>query len=229
MFTLGIIVIILYVLVAMVNVWANANERLAVMKRTKPLLMPLLIIAYFLFRREGVDFHWLFPVALAAGWIGDLTVERAEIGVPFFLLEHVILIVLFIRLMPSTPSITYIILTVSALVLVAGFFLWSIRRKAGKYFPLIALYGLVIVAMAALAFLLITQAINPSHYAIALGSALFLVSDLVLSKDIINIWYKFEPAMAPAAYREPNYNNALVMATYTAAQLLITLGVAYIL
>lgn len=229
MFTLGIIVIVLYVLVAIVNVWANANERLALMKWTKPLLMPLLIIAYFLFRREGVDFHWLLPVALAAGWIGDLTVEKAEIGVPFFLIEHVILIVLFIRLMPSTPSITYIALTIGVLVLVTGFFLWSIRRKAGKYFGLITLYGLVIVAMAATAFLLMTQAMNHSHYAIALGSALFLVSDLILSKDIINIWHKFEPAMAPAQYREPNYNSGIVMATYTAAQLLITLGVAFIL
>jgi len=229
MFTLGIIVIVLYVLVAIVNVWANAKEQLALMNRTKPLLMPLLIIAYFLLRREGVDFHWLFPIALAAGWIGDLTVERAEIGVPFFLLEHLILIWLFISLIPTTPSMTYIVLTIAVLALVTGFFLWSIRRRAGKYFPLISLYGLVIVAMTAAAFLLMTQDMNPSHYAIALGAALFLVSDLVLSRDIINIWHKFEPAMPPAQYREPNYNNGIVMATYTAAQLLITLGIAYIL
>ena len=226
---LAIVFFVIYGVVAVINSWANGADNTRIMRITKPLLMPLLFVAYLFMRRDGVPFYPIFAIALVCGWIGDITLDKPEIGVTFFLLEHVLLSILFIKSIPETPALPYLLITIFVLLGIGCLFLWKIKSMAGKYFPLITIYGIVILVMTGSALLLLTSGVTANRYAIAVGSILFVVSDIILSEQVIESWFNIEPAMAPPQYKQPNYTSAIVMATYTAAQLLFTLGIGQML
>lgn len=199
-------VFIPYLLVSVIHLVALAIDATQVSTFTKPLLMPLLLAA-FLFslpriRSEiallgslGILFSWAGDVALAApGDLGFL------VGLGLFLLAHVAYIVLFLRKLRMRRlrpvALVYLAWWV-ALVLV-------LAPHLGSLLVPVAVYGLVLGAMGAIG-------LSCNRW-IALGGALFVVSDTLLGLN------RFLPGF------ELGQVDTAIMLTYVAAQGLIAFG-----
>lgn len=175
---LPLLLFIAYIALAAVNSWASWARRENLARITKPFLVLLLMVAFCLLPRHGQRFNWLFLLALAGGWVGDLTVQKPLVGVPAFLVEHLILILLYIRnirLTGQKPELSIIIMTVLALILVCGLWVLRLLPRSGRYFTLMLVYGLGLMTMVASALIWMTVDMRPETYAIALGSVLFLI------------------------------------------------------
>lgn len=175
---------------------------------TKALLMPLLALAVVMLVRpvRGATIGLLL-VAIALSWGGDVALSFPGvlffvIGLCLFLLGHVAYVVLFLRLRPRGRS-----LPAWTLVYVAWYaaFLALLGPHLGALFVPVAIYGLVLGTMAALA--------GGIGGAVALGGALFVVSDSVLALGRFLPDYEFA------------LHDLTVMSTYLAAQGLIAYGV----
>ena len=175
---------------------------------TKALLMPLLVLAVVLVARplRGAPIGLLL-LAIALSWGGDVVLSLPGdlffvVGLCLFLLGHVAYIALFSRLRPRGRR-----LPMWTLVYVVWYaaFLALLGPDLGVLFVPVALYGLVLGAMAALA--------AGIGGVVALGGALFVVSDSVLALGRFLPGYEFA------------LHDLTVMSTYLAAQGLIALGV----
>ncbi|MEV1130940.1 lysoplasmalogenase [Agromyces sp. NPDC049794] len=178
---------------------------------TKALLMPLLVLAVVVVARPlagaiGATGR-LLVLAIALSWAGDVALSFPGtvafiIGLGCFLCAHVVYIALFLR-MPGAgrrpPAWTLLYL-----LWYAGF-LALLGPHTGALFAPVALYGLVLAAMAA------TAAWHGPL--VAAGGALFVISDSVLGLG------RFLPV-----YDFP-LHDLVVMSSYLAAQGLIAVGV----
>ena len=175
---------------------------------SKLLVMPALALAVLLTARplRGAV-PVLLLVAIGFSWGGDapLTIPGDGwfvVGLASFLLAHVAYIALFLRLRPRgrrLPAWT----AVYALWFAA--FLVLLQPHLGALLVPVALYGLVLGVMAALA--------GGLGGIFAVGGALFVVSDSVLALGRFLPGYEFPP------------HDLVVMSTYLGAQALIALGV----
>lgn len=172
-----------------------------VVEWTKPLLMPALAIALVWAapqRRSPVIL--LGVIALTLSWVGDVTLRWFVVGLVFFLLAHIVYLVLFTTRLTERRvpwwAIAYAAWLVVLLVILAP-------HTGSLLIPVIA-YGIVLSAMAAVA--------ARCNRWVAWGGALFVVSDSILA---IN---RFLPdAGIPLA-------DFLIMVTYIGAQTLIVWG-----
>jgi uncharacterized membrane protein YhhN len=178
---------------------------------TKALLMPLLALGVVLASRSaGVRTPWLLLLAIGLSWAGDVALSFPGlfvVGLCAFLLAHIAYITVFLRMpvgrMPGgrrRPPLW----TLVYVLWFAGFLALLGPHTGGLLVP-VAAYGLVLGLMAAFA-----AARGP---VMAAGGALFVVSDTVLGLGRFLPGYGFAP------------HDLVVMSTYLAAQLLISLGV----
>lgn len=177
-------------------------------RASKLLLMPALALAVLLTARplRGAV-PVLLLVAIAFSWGGDAPLTLSGdlwfvIGLVSFLLAHVAYVALFLRVPPRARR-----LPAWTLVYAAWYaaFLALLGPHLGILFVPVAAYGLVLGAMAALA--------GGLGGIVAVGGALFIVSDSVLALG------RFLPGYEFAAH------DLVVMSTYLAAQGFIALGV----
>ncbi|MCD2443823.1 lysoplasmalogenase [Agromyces sp. SYSU K20354] len=184
---------------------------------SKALLMPLLAAAVVLsVRRPRPPQVWLLVAALACSWVGDVLLSFPGWFVPgllAFLVAHVAFIVLFLRLpvrpgagRPAGRSGAHRV-PAWALVYVAWYvaFLALLGPHLGVLLVPVAVYGAVLGTMAVLA--------GGRGGVIAVGGALFVVSDSVLALGRFLPGYEFA------------LHDFAVMSTYLAAQGLIAWGV----
>lgn len=183
---------------------------------TKALLMPLLALGVVLAaRRSAFATPWPLLLAIGLSWAGDVALSfpgMFVVGLGAFLLAHVAYITVFLRMpgdltpgdrtprsRPRPPLWT--------LVYAAWFvgFVALLGPHTGVLLVPVALYGLVLGLMATFA-----ASRGPI---MALGGALFVVSDSVLGLGRFLPGYEFA------------LHDLTVMSTYLAAQLLISLGV----
>jgi uncharacterized membrane protein YhhN len=177
---------------------------------TKALLMPLLVLAVIIVAQRRVATNASFRLlvlAIVLSWAGDVALSfpgtlAFVVGLACFLAAHVVYIALFLRMpragrRPPKWTIVY-------LVWYAGFIL-LLGPHTGALLVPVALYGLVLAAMAA--------ASAWHGPLVAIGGALFLVSDSVLGLGRFLPGYDFA------------LHDLLVMSTYLAAQGLIAAGV----
>jgi uncharacterized membrane protein YhhN len=175
---------------------------------TKILLMPALALAVLLAMRPVRSAAAaLLLLAIGFSWGGDASLTLPGdlwfvVGLASFLLAHVAYIALFLHLRSRGRR-----LPVWTLVYVAWFavFLALLWSHLGGLLAPVAVYGLVLGAMAAFA--------GGNGGPIALGGALFVVSDSVLALGRFLPGYEFAP------------HDLVVMATYLGAQGLIAWGV----
>lgn len=176
------------------------------------LLMPVLA-AFLLVSTRGVDRGRLITLTLAAlffSWLGDTAPSLASgdtaflLMVGFFLVAQVVYIVAFWPFRASSVLHHRRILLVPYAVLIALLVL-ACAPHAGPLLVPVLLYGLVLGAMAVLA-----TGLNALVWA---GGALFLVSDGLIALNAFAPWWDLPG------------QGFWVMLTYTAAQLLIVLGV----
>ena len=177
----------------------------------KGCLVPL-ILAVYIFGTEKT----LVPVILALvfGWIGDVLLlniadlRRFRLGLASFLAGHICFIIAFFSFIASF-ALNPLIISIAAAA-VFGFCMFKFVRpnKEMKY-PVIA-YEVIIMLMAIAAVqVFFVQGGNFGIFALA-GSISFVISDSTLAFDTFR--------------RKTKIGYFIVMVTYIAAQLLITLG-----
>ncbi|WP_240665989.1 lysoplasmalogenase [Agromyces sp. LHK192] len=187
---------------------------------TKATLMPLLAFAAVVLLRPRRDAPVvLLLAALGASWVGDVLLSfRGDVwfvaGLLGFLSAHVAYLLLFVRLGRSDRGPTSSgrdarrmphPIVLAAYAVWFAVFLAILGPHLGVLLLPVAAYGLVLGAMAAFA--------SARGRLIAIGGALFVVSDSVLALGRFLPGYDFA------------LHDLTVMGTYLAAQGLITLGV----
>jgi uncharacterized membrane protein YhhN len=174
---------------------------------TKLLLMPALVAAVLLTRPHRSAITGLLVAAIVLSWGGDAMLTGSGdgwfvAGLLSFLAAHAAYVILFLRLPTAGRRLPW--WTLAYLAWFAGF-LALLAPGLGALLVPVAVYGAVLGTMAALA--------GGIGGFVALGGALFVVSDSVLALG------RFLPGYEFAAH------DLVVMSTYLAAQALIALGV----
>lgn len=169
---------------------------------TKPLLMPALAIGLIWAAPERRSPAIVLGVlALLLSWVGDVTLRWFVVGLVFFLLAHIVYLVLFVSRLTVRRVPWWAIAYAAWLVVL----LTILGPHTGSLLVPVIAYGLVLTAMAVVA--------SRCNRWVAWGGALFVVSDSILA---IN---RFLPDSGiPLA-------DFLIMITYIAAQTLIVWGV----
>ena len=182
-------------------------------RATKLLLMPALALAVLLTARplRGAASVRLLLVAIGFSWGGDALLNIPGdlgfvVGLASFLLAHITYVVLFLRLPARGRRLPAWTIAYAAWYVA---FLALLQPHLGGLLVPVALYGLVLGVMAAIA--------GGLGGVIAVGGALFVVSDSVLALG------RFLPGYEFAAH------DPVVMSTYLAAQALIALGIVGVL
>ncbi|BCJ77690.1 hypothetical protein CS0771_72340 [Catellatospora sp. IY07-71] len=179
---------------------------------TKPLLLPLLALWFYLYHRSrGLVPNAGILAALLFSWAGDVALQfegtTAFItGMALFGTAHVCYVTTFVRHgalsrmrawpMPLVP-VGYAVFLVGALT-----WLWPALSEAGLALPM-AVYGTLLSSTAALA--------ASFGWRTALGGALFLISDLLIAVRVADAFTIPGPPI-------------WVMLTYVLAQFLLATG-----
>lgn len=198
-----------YALFSVVHLIALMLDFDSVSTFTKWLLMPFLLLAllFALPRWRGL-LALLATLGILFSWAGDVGIAAPGetnflIALGFFLIAHIFYIVLFWRHIRvsriSGGSAIYVLWWIALVIILAP--------HTGALLLPVAAYGLVLGAMGAIAL--------SCNRLIAVGGALFVVSDTVLGLN------KFLPGF------ELWQVDFLIMLTYVAAQGLIALGILH--
>lgn len=198
-----------YAVVGIVHLAALAIDAEPLSTFTKPLLMPFLLAGVlFALPRWRTEVAALASIALLFSWAGDVGIASPGdlsfvIALGLFLIAHIAYIALFLRKLRmrriSLWAIGYLLWWVALVVVLAPY--------TGALLGPVAIYGLVLVAMGAIAL--------SCNTFVAIGGALFAASDTLLGLN------KFHPRF------ELWQVDFLIMFTYIAAQGLIALGIVY--
>jgi len=211
------IVLVLFAAAALVNVCASSDDKkhARLIYFSKPLLMPLLI-AYHVVSVEEIE--WLLVCALGFGFLGDVFLmlpgekeHNFMLGLAAFLVNQVLYVVLFITsaggLVRVPASLAF-----GLAYLVFGIVYYRLLAPGlGKFKAPVIVYMICIISMGVAALLRWDAVSAQSFWLVTGGSLLFVVSDSVLA------WDKFRG--------ELRLGRVIVMATYIAAQFLITCGI----
>lgn len=200
-----------FLVVAALHLVFLAASQTGASSLTQILAMPILAVALAARRDRSRLVRWTI-IALAMSWLGD-TVPRFFDGnaaflamVGGFLLAQIAYIVAF-RPFAATSILRLRRgwLAVYAAVFVA--LLAACLSSAGVLAPAVVVYGVLLVAMAVLA-----TGLNGITW---IGGALFLASDALIALRTFADWWPLTGAL----------QGFVIMSTYFAAQLLLSLGV----
>lgn len=182
---------------------------------TKPLLMPLLMIGFYISctQRTTKNF-FLIIAALLFSWGGDVLLQMEGLFIPglvSFLLAHIFYIIYFTKtgkakkgLVQQKPVIAL------AVLLYIILFLWLLFPYLNSLKIPVTVYGITIGSMLLLALNTKHQLNNKTATLFITGAILFVLSDSVLAVNLF-------------AYKHLLL-SLVVMATYSAAQFLIVKG-----
>jgi uncharacterized membrane protein YhhN len=195
---------ILYFVILILEIYFSQNGHLTLIKITKPLLMPLLMI---IATQSGIKDRSLY-IALFFSLLGDIFLMFQGqtffiLGLGSFLMAHLAYVVLFktqfqLNLNKSLPIALAIFF----------YFLFLKKEIPNDLFIPVAVYCCVIALMAIFAVGRITSA--KSYQIVLLGAVLFVISDALIAYN------KFHETL--------KYGSVWVMGTYGLAQYLILLG-----
>lgn len=201
------VLVTLYVVVALVNVFAEGSGFIAAAFVTVALAMPLLIAVTLVERVRADRLTFLVVVALffswLGDWLGDLLVPHVLFKIIFFFVGHVFYIMAFLpyrrsSLLRRPPAL------VAYLVVIGALLAW-IAPRSGALAPLVVIYGLLLVTMAVLA--------SGLNWLTGVGAMIFVGSDLSIAVTSFALPGRIEES------------ELLIMSTYLVAQLMIVLGV----
>ncbi|QDZ13495.1 lysoplasmalogenase [Humibacter ginsenosidimutans] len=197
----GLLAFVPFAIVSVMNVVAEAVGADDLAGAVKPLIIPLLALAFIVLGpRRPLAPCLVLLLALLFAWLGDIA-PTFIVMLAFFLCMQIVYIVLFWRyLRRSRPAMWSVVYAAWWLVLLV-----LVGPSSGPLFVPVAVYGLALGAMAVLA--------TGTTMLTTIGAALFLLSDSVLGIT------HFVPSLVFPGH------DAVVMLTYTAGQLLIVLGV----
>ena len=209
--------IVVYLIIGTANILGYALNMPDLVKFSKPMLMPALIILIY-FRVNGrVTLRILLTaIALIFSWVGDLALmQNSEtyflVGLGAFLITHLLYTYVYIkscfekpefRLIPLLPILTFAI-----------FLLVFLLKAVPTTIQIpVAIYALAITAMASMSRLREDLTSHQSFQWVMTGSLLFVVSDAVIGID------KYLPS-----FQIPT-PDIIIMGTYISGQIFIVLG-----
>jgi len=208
-----------FFLAAAADIWFSATGDNASGHFTKPLLMPLLMVGYWIAapRPFGL-FQKLMVGGLVFSWLGDILLMFDDAAGLFFiggLLSFLTTHVLYIRYFTATRSKTdsffrkrpLLFLAVLAYTIELLYVLWS--HLGPMKIPVI-IYGIIISLMLAMALWQYGKLSSLTAWLFIIGASFFVMSDSMLAIDK----FKQHFALAPV----------MVMSTYILAQFLIVRG-----
>ncbi len=197
-----------FAVVVAVHLGAQAVDSRVLADGTQVLLVPALAGAVW--SRSGLPHRSAALRAYAGGlvfsWIGDAAprVLDGDGGfvamVSAFLVAQMCFLAAFLLLSHRRPSIGVIVAYLAGFI---GLFA-ACATGAGALLPLVAVYGIVLVAVAATA--------TTVSRKVGLGGVLFFFSDSLIALESFSSWY------------ETPLHDLLVMTTYIAAQILFAAG-----
>lgn len=206
---------ILFLATALVHLNACLHEKNKLRVVTKPLLMPLLAAIYFISTNEP---HPIVAIALLFGAVGDVFLLFPNkpsffmIGGASFGVGHIIYMTAFFRYAGAMK------LPIYGIALIVAFFMAAAAIGFTRLKPVVTkklsasvlLYMIVLCAMGTVATMSFFVEPSARRMLFPLGAILFLVSDAILAHLVF--------------VRENQGSNFSVMATYLAAQTMITAG-----
>ena len=220
---------LLYILAffTVLNLYANYNYDFTLELASKPFLIPILGIYFYLNTREVTHEYKkslinFILIALSLAWLGDvLLLFQTQnplffmLGLGSFLVSHILYILTFKKSLQNKEMGETKNLLIRAIPFIGTFILmFTYLYKSLDAVMLVAvpLYMLVIVTMAFMAMERTGKVLKASAEYVFFGAFLFMVSDSLLAIDIFVkiITIPFAPVF--------------VMATYIAAQALIVYG-----
>ncbi|AFM04479.1 putative membrane protein [Bernardetia litoralis DSM 6794] len=220
---------LLYVLAffALLNLYANYQYDFVLELASKPFLIPLLGIYFYLNTREVIQSYKksltnFILMALSLAWIGDIFLLFQKenplffiLGLGSFLISHILYIITFKKSLHNKGLGESKKLLIRAIPFIGSFilmltFLYKWLDEVMIF--AVPIYMLVIITMAFMAMERTGKVLKTSAEYVFFGAFLFMVSDSLLAIDIFvkNLTIPFAPVF--------------VMATYLAAQLLIVYG-----
>lgn len=210
----------LFALVAMADLWLVSADGGYTRMVTKSLLIPLLMLGYYLETKPPGFFSKLLLSALFFSWLGDVFLmlefisERYfMVGLLSFLTAHLFYIVYFSKIRSESASFLrkrpVMLLAVIAYVVELMYVLWP--HLGGMKIPVLV-YGIVIGTMLCLALWQYGKIRSDAAWLFIAGAILFVASDSLLA---IN---KFKAAIPSG--------GLWIMGTYILAQYLIARGSA---
>jgi len=194
----------------------------AIKNFTKPVLLISLLawVGYFAVQKGLTKFSKWLIVGLVFCLGGDVFLIFQEqdsmwfsLGLGSFLLGHIAYSIAFTRTHRHDHEVALLKQKGWLLVLVAGYAVYFFSRISPSLGAMVApvmLYTIVISVMVLLALNRYGKVCNRSFWPIAIGAAIFVVSDSVLA------WNKFVSPL--------EFSHVYIMATYGMAQFLIALG-----
>ena len=182
---------------------------------TKPLLMPLLLLGFYVgsANRNNKGFYFIVA-ALILSWAGDVLLQMKGMFIPgliSFLLAHIFYIVYFIRSNPVKKGLLqYQPLLVIPVLLYILLFLWLIFPYLNALKIPVTVYGITIGTMLLASINMRRKTNDKAATFFLIGALLFVVSDSLLAVNLFA------------------YSSMLlglcVMLTYASAQYLIVRG-----
>lgn len=202
---------ILYVAAAIIHIYFSKKNYTIGRMLTKPLLMPLLLLFYFL---NTDHYNLLIVSALIASFLGDVLLiwsKRKSFvlgGISAFLIGHIFYIVAFLDTSARVPIWIY---SFALIYILIG---TIVESKLSPFLNTmkipVRMYMVVILLMS---FFSLTRFWSVSFISFLfpfLGSVLFIVSDTLLAFDMFT--------------DKKQVNHAAIMSTYILAQGFIVLG-----
>ena len=126
---------------------------------------------------------WICVIALALQAAGDYALEFTfPVGIGLFLAGHICYISYFVRTMSfGTPAL----ICTAGLLITAGLMLYQWRKNIDKQMRSFIIYGIILAVMSGLAIGGGMLGLSLSGILIALGGALFYVSDCLLLRNML--------------------------------------------
>ena len=217
------IFLILFFIVAIVEVFSEYKDNTKIEFFTKPLLMPLLILFYIFGVIEGASIaqvDWLIVVALIGGWAGDVLLMQKDqekwflFGMVAFLINQIFYIIsFFLSISNITNFDSWGFYLLGPVLLVLIFMVPRFINKAGEMKIPVLVYLVAILLMHFTAILRLAEFQGLPFILVYVGSISFIFSDATIA---VNKWDKEIPQGRP-----------IIMTTYLLAQFYITLGVLF--
>lgn len=182
---------------------------------TKPLLMPLLLLGFYLrsTKRNSTGFYFIVA-ALVLSWAGDVLLQMKGMFIPgliSFLLAHIFYIIYFIRSNSRIKGLLQIHPFIGIPVLLyILLFLWLLFPYLDALKIPVTVYGITIGTMLLASINMRRKTNDVAANCFILGALLFVISDSLLAVNLF-------------AYSSMLL-SLCVMLTYTSAQYLIVRG-----
>ena len=214
------IFLIIFFILAIVELYGEYKDNKNIEYSTKPLLMPLLILFYIFGVIEGASItrvDWLIVVALIGGCVGDifLMLEDQEkwflFGMGAFLLNQIFYIIsFFLSITDYTAFNSWGLFLLGPAILILIFMVPRFIKKTDDMKIPVLVYMAAILLMHVAAIFRLAEFQGLPFVLIYVGSISFIFSDATIA---LNKWGG-----------EVTHARLIIMTTYVMAQFYITLG-----